>query len=46
VSDVFLSILPCWHIFERAAEYWCLARGSQMIYSNLRNFKSDLMVSF
>ena len=44
VSDVFLSILPCWHIFERTAEYWCLARGSQMVYSNLRNFKSDLMV--
>jgi long-chain acyl-CoA synthetase len=44
VSDVFLSILPCWHIFERTAEYWCLARGSQMVYSNLRNFKGDLML--
>jgi long-chain acyl-CoA synthetase len=42
VSDVFLSILPPWHIFERASEYFCLARGSQMVYSNLRNFKSDL----
>ena len=43
---MFLSILPCWHIFERTAEYWCLARGSQMVYSNLRNFKSDLMVCY
>jgi long-chain acyl-CoA synthetase len=42
VSDVFLSILPPWHIFERASEYFCLARGSQMVYSNLKNFKSDL----
>jgi long-chain acyl-CoA synthetase len=46
VGDVFLSILPCWHIFERTAEYFCLSRGVQMIYSNLRNFKSDLGVSY
>lgn len=44
VSDVFLSILPPWHIFERASEYFCLARGSQMVYSNLKNFKSDLIL--
>lgn len=42
VGDVFVSILPCWHIFERTAEYFCLSRGTQMVYSNLRNFKSDL----
>ena len=39
VGDVFVSILPCWHIFERTAEYFCLSRGAQMVYSNLRNFK-------
>lgn len=42
LGDIFLSILPVWHIFERSAEYFCLARGSQMVYSNLRNFKNDL----
>ena len=42
VGDVFVSILPCWHIFERTAEYFCLSRGAQMVYSNLRNFKKDL----
>jgi long-chain acyl-CoA synthetase len=42
VGDVFVSILPCWHIFERTAEYFCLSRGAQMIYSNLRNFKTDM----
>ena len=42
IGDVFVSILPCWHIFERTAEYFCLSRGTQMVYSNLRNFKSDL----
>jgi long-chain acyl-CoA synthetase len=44
VGDVFVSILPCWHIFERTAEYFCLSRGAQMVYSNLRNFKNDLTV--
>eukprot|EP01041_Mallomonas_annulata_P003706 gene3706-7370_t len=44
IGDVFVSILPCWHIFERTTEYFFLARGSQMVYSNLRNFKSDLVV--
>jgi long-chain acyl-CoA synthetase len=30
-GDVFLSILPVWHIFERSAEYFCLARGARMV---------------
>ncbi|CAN0310844.1 unnamed protein product [Pylaiella littoralis] len=42
VGDVFVSILPCWHIFERTAEYFTLTRGVTMVYSNVRNFKSDL----
>ncbi|CBJ32681.1 long chain acyl-CoA synthetase [Ectocarpus siliculosus] len=42
VGDVFVSILPCWHIFERTAEYFTLTRGVTMGYSNVRNFKSDL----
>lgn len=44
VADVFLSILPCWHIFERTAEYYFLSRGCTMVYSNLRSFKSDLQL--
>lgn len=42
IQDVFLSILPCWHIFERTAEYFTLSRGCVLVYSNLRNFKTDL----
>jgi long-chain acyl-CoA synthetase len=42
VGDVLVSILPCWHIFERSAEYFFLARGVQMVYSNVRTFKNDL----
>ena len=43
IGDVFVSILPCWHIFERTAEYWFLSKGGNMIYSNLKNFKRDLV---
>jgi hypothetical protein len=23
-GDVFVTILPCWHVFERSTEYWML----------------------
>lgn len=41
-GDVQLCILPCWHVFERAAEYYGLSRGVKLVYSNIRTFKSDL----
>lgn len=34
VGDVFVSILPCWHIFERTAEYYTLTRGVTMVSKN------------
>ena len=43
VGDTVVSILPCWHIYERTSEYYCFARGVQQVYSNLGNFKSDLV---
>ena len=45
IGDSFLSLLPCWHIFERSAEYGMLGRGCRIVYSNLLNFKKDLEVS-
>lgn len=41
-SEVFLSILPCWHVFERMAMYWVLSKGVTMVYSNKRRFRDDL----
>lgn len=32
LGDVFVSILPCWHIFERTAEYFTLTRGVTMVH--------------
>ena len=43
VGDTVVSILPCWHIYERTSEYFCFARGVQQVYSNLGKFKSDLV---
>lgn len=41
-GEVFVSILPCWHIFERVGEYFALARGATMVYSRLLHFRDDL----
>ena len=42
VGDTFVSILPCWHILERTAEYFSLSRGTHLFYTNLKNFKNDI----
>ncbi|ELR98156.1 long-chain fatty acid--CoA ligase [Gloeocapsa sp. PCC 73106] len=41
-GDKVLSILPSWHSYERAAEYYILSQGCTQIYTNIRNFKQDL----
>lgn len=41
-EDVWLSILPTWHIFERTAEYLSIARGSTLVYSAVKRFAQDL----
>ena len=41
-GDVILSILPSWHAYERAAEYFFIAHGATQIYTNIRYFKQDL----
>lgn len=41
-EDVWLSILPTWHIFERAAEYSAIMSGCSTVYSSIKTFSSDL----
>ena len=41
-GDTLLSILPSWHAYERAAEYFFLAHGGTQIYTSIRHFKQDL----
>ncbi len=41
-TDRFVSILPSWHIFERAVEYVALSRGCCTVYSAVKTFAADL----
>nr|GMD65821.1 probable acyl-activating enzyme 16, chloroplastic [Ipomoea batatas] len=41
-GDRFLSILPPWHVYERACEYFILTSGSEQIYTTVKNLKVDL----
>lgn len=37
-----LSILPIWHAYERAFEYYVFSNGCTQIYTNIRSVKKDL----
>lgn len=41
-GENMLSLLPVWHITERAFELWMLTRGCNVAYSSIRTFKNDL----
>ena len=41
-GDITLSILPSWHAYERAGEYFFLTHGATQIYTSIRYFKQDL----
>lgn len=41
-GDTILSILPSWHAYERAAEYFFLSQGATQVYTSIRYFKQDL----
>lgn len=41
-NDVWLSILPSWHVFERAAEYVAISKGCSIVYSTVKTFAADL----
>lgn len=41
-GDRVLSILPTWHSYERACEYFLFASGCTQYYTNLRHIKQDL----
>lgn len=41
-EDRWLSVLPTWHIFERAAEYMAISSGGCTVYSSVKTFADDL----
>ncbi|MFZ5629842.1 MAG: AMP-dependent synthetase/ligase [Spirochaetota bacterium] len=40
--DVMLSILPVWHIFERAFEVISIASGAKTVYTSVKHLKNDI----
>ncbi|VFR01165.1 unnamed protein product [Cuscuta campestris] len=41
-GERFLSMLPPWHAYERAAEYFILSCGCELVYTTVKNLKEDL----
>jgi long-chain acyl-CoA synthetase len=42
VGEVFLSVLPTWHMYERTVGYFALSRGARVAYTDLRRLRHDL----
>ncbi|GFQ03135.1 probable acyl-activating enzyme 16 chloroplastic [Phtheirospermum japonicum] len=41
-GDRFLSMLPPWHAYERACEYFIFTRGVEQVYTTVKNLRDDL----
>ncbi|KAK6914356.1 AMP-dependent synthetase/ligase [Dillenia turbinata] len=41
-GDRFLSMLPPWHAYERACEYFIFTHGIEQVYTTVSNLKEDL----
>ncbi|ADD69016.1 AMP-dependent synthetase and ligase [Denitrovibrio acetiphilus DSM 12809] len=41
-DDIWLSILPAWHIFEHTVELVAMANGCRLVYSGVKTFSADL----
>ncbi|XP_022147167.1 probable acyl-activating enzyme 16, chloroplastic [Momordica charantia] len=41
-GDKFLSVLPPWHAYERACEYFIFTFGVEQVYTTIKNLKDDL----
>ncbi|PWA98790.1 AMP-binding, conserved site-containing protein [Artemisia annua] len=41
-GDRFLSMLPPWHAYERACEYFTLSLGIEQVYTTVKHLKDDL----
>ncbi|KAG5531415.1 hypothetical protein RHGRI_026139 [Rhododendron griersonianum] len=41
-GDRFLSMLPTWHAYERASEYFIFTYGIEQVYTTVKYLKEDL----
>ncbi|XP_020517912.1 probable acyl-activating enzyme 16, chloroplastic isoform X2 [Amborella trichopoda] len=42
-GDRFLSMLPPWHVYERAAEYFIFTCGIEQVYTTVKNLKGKAL---
>ncbi|XP_058181007.1 probable acyl-activating enzyme 16, chloroplastic isoform X2 [Rhododendron vialii] len=42
-GDRFLSMLPTWHAYERASEYFIFTYGIEQVYTTVKYLKEDLL---
>jgi long-chain acyl-CoA synthetase len=42
-EDLFISLLPPWHIFERMVEYVAISAGACQYYSGIRTLAADMV---
>ncbi len=40
-GDRTLSILPVWHVFERAVDYAIIRKGAKIYFTNIRDLRDD-----
>lgn len=45
-GDKFLSMLPSWHAYERACEYFIFTCGVEQMYTSIRFLKVILIIHF
>lgn len=38
-----ITVLPIWHAYERTCEYYMLEKGLKICYTNIKNFKKDIL---
>lgn len=43
IGDRFLSMLPPWHAYERASEYFIFTCGVEQVYTTVKNLKVLLL---
>jgi len=43
-TDIVISVLPIWHIFERTVEYVMINAGANVYYSSIKTFVNDIKI--
>ncbi|MCX7018033.1 MAG: AMP-binding protein [bacterium] len=42
-GDLLMAVLPSWHVYERAVEYYGIKNGTTFVYTDKRRLRDDLV---